>query len=153
METFGQWLRNKRIEKGLNQETLGIRAGGISRAAISLYEKDEIKQPRLSQLKHLAIALDIPFEELMSVFSRRLFNKALPSNDADGDFREVVDGVYLKINLKAANLTTDESTRIITALELLYKGMQVVKKEEVRKVAKGNTSGKKPNPLKLKKRK
>lgn len=56
--TVGEKIRARRQELGMTMEDLG-RAIGVQRSAINKYEKDLIKDPKLSTLAALAKALDV----------------------------------------------------------------------------------------------
>lgn len=62
-KTFGQTLRNLRIEKGLSQEKLAFEAG-ITRNYVSLLELSQ-RSPTLDTLESLAGALDISVSTLI----------------------------------------------------------------------------------------
>lgn len=62
-ETFGEWLAEKRLAAGLNQTELARRSR-VTKATISLYEQDKIKQPRWKQLDKIALVLGIPKSEI-----------------------------------------------------------------------------------------
>ena len=51
-ETFGQWLKEKRVEAGFSQTELARRAR-TTKATISLLESDKIEQPRFDKLDGL----------------------------------------------------------------------------------------------------
>jgi len=63
MNTFGERLKYKRIEKGLNQEYLATKAG-ITQSAISQYEKGE-KFPTPLVIEKLCLAMEISEQELL----------------------------------------------------------------------------------------
>jgi DNA-binding XRE family transcriptional regulator len=62
-ETFGQWLIRQRRTLGLNQSEFAKRAG-LTKATLSLYEKDSVAQPRFRQLDKIARALGKPPDEV-----------------------------------------------------------------------------------------
>lgn len=66
MNTFGEFLRKKRIEKGLNQSEFGHRLG-IIMTDISKIENGKKKFP-FSSLKLLSTFLDIDFLELKHLY-------------------------------------------------------------------------------------
>lgn len=78
-ETFGQWLKQKRKEKGMNQPELAEKAR-TTKATVSLLEKDKIVQPRLENIDNIGKALGIPFEEMRRVFAEKfiLVGPAIP---------------------------------------------------------------------------
>lgn len=58
--TFGQVIRQRRMELGLTQESLAARVGdNVRQADISRLERDYITMPRRSRLEALAQALDV----------------------------------------------------------------------------------------------
>ena len=57
METIGQRIRAMRERRGLSQEKLG-RAIGVTKAVISSWEMDRVKNMQLRNLFALAYALD-----------------------------------------------------------------------------------------------
>jgi transcriptional regulator with XRE-family HTH domain len=61
--SFGSNLRRRRKELGLSQEQLGARAN-IQMADISRYESAS-RDPRVSTVARLAVALDVSIAELL----------------------------------------------------------------------------------------
>jgi transcriptional regulator with XRE-family HTH domain len=61
-ETFGQWLKRRRLESGYNRTELAQRSR-TTKATISLYELDKIDQPRRSVVDRIAKALAVPIDE------------------------------------------------------------------------------------------
>lgn len=61
--SFSENLRRIRQELGLTQEELGARAR-VQMADISRYEAGR-RDPRLSTVERLALALDVPISELV----------------------------------------------------------------------------------------
>ncbi|WP_010498562.1 helix-turn-helix domain-containing protein [Paenibacillus elgii] len=61
---FGSYLKDKRVQKGLNLVQLS-ETSGISAAQISRIENGKRGVPKPENLKSLASALDVPYEELM----------------------------------------------------------------------------------------
>jgi transcriptional regulator with XRE-family HTH domain len=61
--SFAENLRRRRKELGLSQEQLGARAN-IQMADISRYESG-YRDPRISTIARLALALDMPIAELL----------------------------------------------------------------------------------------
>jgi transcriptional regulator with XRE-family HTH domain len=58
--TFGQVIRNRRIELGLTQETLADRVGeSVRQSDISRLERDYVMLPRRDRLEALARALEV----------------------------------------------------------------------------------------------
>jgi transcriptional regulator with XRE-family HTH domain len=58
--TFGQVIRQRRVEMGLTQEALADRVGdNVRQADISRLERDYISMPRRSRLEALAQALEV----------------------------------------------------------------------------------------------
>jgi transcriptional regulator with XRE-family HTH domain len=62
--SFADNLRRRRKELGLSQEQLGARAD-IQMADISRYESGS-RDPRISTVARLAIALEIPIADLLA---------------------------------------------------------------------------------------
>jgi transcriptional regulator with XRE-family HTH domain len=62
--SFAENLRLRRKELGLSQEQLGARAN-IQMADISRYESGS-RDPRISTVARLAVALDMPVAELLA---------------------------------------------------------------------------------------
>lgn len=69
-ETFGQWLRLMRKQRGFSQDTLAERAH-TSKSNISLIEADKIAQPRFDKLEKIAKALGISKEQIREEYARR----------------------------------------------------------------------------------
>ena len=61
--SFAENLRRRRKELGLSQEQLGARAN-IQMADISRYESGS-RDPRITTVARLALALDVPIAELL----------------------------------------------------------------------------------------
>ncbi len=61
--TIGERIKEKRETAGLTQEELGERLG-VTGVAIMRYEKNQ-RQPRLEQLRRIAIALNTSVSELV----------------------------------------------------------------------------------------
>ncbi|WP_025853214.1 helix-turn-helix domain-containing protein [Paenibacillus ehimensis] len=61
---FGSYLKDKRIEKGLNIVQLS-ETSGMSAAQISRIENGKRGVPKPENIKSLALALEVPYEELM----------------------------------------------------------------------------------------
>lgn len=59
---FGEKVREKRIEQGLSQEELAVKAG-VHRTYIGMIERAE-KNITLSNIEKVAKALDIPISKL-----------------------------------------------------------------------------------------
>ena len=64
--TLGEFIKNKRIEKGMSRNALGTNAG-ISHTEVYRIETGERQLPSLKVLCSIADALSIPQEELMKV--------------------------------------------------------------------------------------
>lgn len=88
-ESFGEWLKRRRKERGLNQPELA-RLAHTTKATISLLESDKISQPRLDNIDNIAKSLGIPFEEMRQVFAEKFVitnqNAALPEPLKISDF-------------------------------------------------------------------
>jgi transcriptional regulator with XRE-family HTH domain len=66
MPTLGAFIRRRRIELGLTQETLAeMIGGGVRQAEISRLEHDRVTLPRRQRLEQIAAALDVPLGELL----------------------------------------------------------------------------------------
>lgn len=61
---FGEKVREKRIEQGLSQEELAVKAG-VHRTYIGMIERAE-KNITLSNIEKVAKALDIPITDLIN---------------------------------------------------------------------------------------
>jgi len=59
---FGERVRAKRLEKGLSQEELAVKAG-VHRTYIGMIERAE-KNITLSNIEKVAIALELDIEDL-----------------------------------------------------------------------------------------
>jgi transcriptional regulator with XRE-family HTH domain len=66
MVTFGGTLADLRKQRRMTQADLAERAG-VSRNTISLIERNKVS-PMLVSLASLSKALDIPIEELVSIY-------------------------------------------------------------------------------------
>lgn len=67
--TFGEKLRQLRLQKGISQEMLAVKTG-IARACLSNYERD-VNKPPYEKLELIANVLDIPISDLQA-YSRDL---------------------------------------------------------------------------------
>ncbi|HYI25848.1 MAG TPA: helix-turn-helix domain-containing protein [Thermomicrobiales bacterium] len=66
MPTLGAFIRRRRIELGLTQESLAeMVGGGVRQAEISRLEHDRVTLPRRQRLEQIAAALDVPLGELL----------------------------------------------------------------------------------------
>ena len=66
MPTLGAFIRRRRLELGLTQETLAeMIGGGVRQAEISRLEHDRVMLPRRHRLEQIATALDVPIGELL----------------------------------------------------------------------------------------
>lgn len=64
MSTIAEKVRNKRIELGLTQEQLAIKAG-IPYTTLSKIENELVKNPTVNTLKKIADALGLTLDELV----------------------------------------------------------------------------------------
>lgn len=91
--SFGKWLAEKRLEKGLNQTELAKRSR-ITKATISLYESDKIAQPRFYQLEKIAKALGLSIDEMHHAYaSYRLSAPDLNGERAPRDLAEFLEAL------------------------------------------------------------
>lgn len=67
--TWGARFKSRRLELGLTQETVAIRAG-VTQQAISHFESDPRLSPRLTALERYAAALETTVEELFPMEAR-----------------------------------------------------------------------------------
>lgn len=67
MPTLGEQIRELRKKRGMTQEQLANKLG-TTKAAISRYEKDQ-RQPKISQIKKIATALDASSDETLLLFT------------------------------------------------------------------------------------
>lgn len=65
LEKFGERVREERLKQGLSQEALAEKAG-VHRTYIGMIERAE-KNITLINIQRIAIALDIPLGELMTL--------------------------------------------------------------------------------------
>jgi transcriptional regulator with XRE-family HTH domain len=66
MPTLGAFIRRRRLELGLTQETLAeMIGGGVRQAEISRLEHDRVTLPRRQRLEQIATALEVPIGELL----------------------------------------------------------------------------------------
>jgi transcriptional regulator with XRE-family HTH domain len=66
MPTLGAFIRRRRLELGLTQETLAeMIGGGVRQAEISRLEHDRVTLPRRQRLEQIAAALEVPLGELL----------------------------------------------------------------------------------------
>ncbi len=65
LEKFGERVREERLKQGLSQEALAEKAG-VHRTYIGMIERAE-KNITLINIERIAIALDIPLGELMTL--------------------------------------------------------------------------------------
>lgn len=120
-ETFGQWLKHRREDKGLSQAELARRAQ-MARATVSLYEKNAINQPRLHQLEKIAHVLGIEDEEMRSAFASLTMN--VGSGGAEMDSFEVMKGVVVSFDRKKSTLSASQRDEVVEVLKLLVKGIK-----------------------------
>lgn len=120
-ESFGQWLKHKREDRGFSQSKLASEAK-MSRATISLYEKDAIKQPRLRQLEKIAEKLGIDGDEMRSAFASLSMN--VGSGGSEMDSFEVMKGVVVSFDRKKSTLTVSQREEVIEVLKLLVRGIK-----------------------------
>lgn len=66
MKHFGEHLKHIRESRGMTVNQLAMYSG-ISSASISRYESGERNAPKPENIKKLAEALKIPYEELMEI--------------------------------------------------------------------------------------
>lgn len=71
-DAFAQTLKKLRVQKGLSQEELGLRAD-LHRTYISQLERG-LKSPSLRTLHKISVVLDIPLSELMHETEHELAN-------------------------------------------------------------------------------
>lgn len=95
-ERFSQFLRRRRRELGLSQFDLGDKSG-VSYNYIAKLETDR-REPGLNVLKQLALALEIPLDELVSKVAKspRSKSKVEPTQEFH-EFPEKVQDVLLEI--------------------------------------------------------
>lgn len=62
--TLGEYISNKRKEKGWSQRELAA-ASNVSNAEISRLESGKRKEPSPAVLKEIAVALSVPYEEIL----------------------------------------------------------------------------------------
>jgi len=65
MNTIAEKIRNKRIELGLTQEQLAIKAG-IPYTTLSKIENELVKNPTVNTLKKIADALGFKIDDLLN---------------------------------------------------------------------------------------
>ncbi len=69
-ENFGTVLRQLRVEKGLSQEALALESG-LDRTFVSMLERG-LRQPTLSSLFALAVALWIPASRIVRLTEKEI---------------------------------------------------------------------------------
>lgn len=65
LQTIGQKIKKKRLEKGLTQEAL-CRKADISYTTFVKIETDVVKNPSIETVRKVAEALEITIDELIS---------------------------------------------------------------------------------------
>lgn len=120
-ETFGTWLKHRRLEQNLSQAGLAER-GDMKRATVSLYEKDGIAHPKMAQLDKLAKGLGVSKDDVRAAFAARtiLGDQKL----VDEESVEIGKGVRVVFNLKDAKLTTEDTLKFISAMKLVLDGLR-----------------------------
>jgi len=73
-DAFGAVLRDLRNKKNISQETLALESE-LDRTFISLMERGQ-RQPSLTTILQLAVALDVKPEELVSLVTQKLAKEA-----------------------------------------------------------------------------
>ena len=63
--TIGSKIRQIRLERGIKQKDLAASAG-IPTITLQQYERGVTKQPKIDQVKKIAIALDVPVSVLLN---------------------------------------------------------------------------------------
>jgi transcriptional regulator with XRE-family HTH domain len=111
-ETFGQWLIRQRKLLGLNQTELAQRAG-LTKATVSLYEKDAVDQPRFRQLDKLARALNKPPEDV----------RRAASVGVEDDRYKLPEGVSVSFD-SSSHLTDEQKDRIVNVIKTLVAGVR-----------------------------
>lgn len=115
-ESFGKWLIRQRKLLGLNQTEFAKRAQ-ITKATLSLYEKDAVDQPRLRQLEKIARALGKSPDEV-----RRA---AAPVAD---DTHDILEGVVIMFQ-DEAKLSPEEKEKILEIVRTVARGVKSERKE------------------------
>ena len=69
MNDFGQFIRLRRIEKGMSQRALAKRAG-LSSGGVSMIERGERERLEADTVRRLADALDEGYDELFRHLKR-----------------------------------------------------------------------------------
>lgn len=110
-ESFGQWLIRQRKLLGLNQTDFAKRAQ-ITKAALSLYEKDAVDQPRFKQLDKIARALGKSPEEV-----RRAASPPLEET------HDVLEGVVIMFQ-DEAKLSPEEKEKILEIVRTVARGVK-----------------------------
>lgn len=72
METFGEKLRAKRLEKGLTQEQLGALVD-LQKSGVAKYENGRIRNVSTEMAARFADALGVGVHELLESFERNLY--------------------------------------------------------------------------------
>lgn len=71
---FGEAVRSRRAELGLSQESLG-QIAGLDRTYVSGVERG-VRNPTLSSMSRLAVALQVPISRLLSATEDQLVDPA-----------------------------------------------------------------------------
>lgn len=124
-ESFGQWLERKRRAAGLNQTELAQRSR-VTKATISLYERDGIDQPRRGQIDKIAKALGVSVDEARS-------KAGYASEKLEGTTLDIADD--LRVSLLHGKDYTDEDKAefeigLGAAYEVLKARIEARKKRE-----------------------
>jgi transcriptional regulator with XRE-family HTH domain len=110
-ETFGQWLIRQRRTLGLNQSEFAKRAG-LTKATLSLYEKDSVAQPRFRQLDKIARALGKPPDEV-----RRAASPAATDESYD-----ILEGAIIMFQ-NESDLTPEQKAKLIDMARTIAQGI------------------------------
>lgn len=110
---IGQLIRLKRKQKGMTQEQLG-KAIGVSKMAISKYERNIVDNMGREKVIALSNLLDIPIVHFVDTFDieETTFEKISP--------QEFYDEVRLILN-KTYNLTEQQKQHLLNTLEFICK--------------------------------
>ncbi len=117
MNTFGEWLAEKRVAAGLNQSDLA-KLSRVTKTTISNYEAGKITQPRFYQLDKIAKALGMPSEEMREAYARRM--------SGTDESHDILDNVRISFMGKKS-LSDEEKDEILKAVRRIVAGIKAEK--------------------------
>lgn len=121
-ETFGDWLKFLREQCKYSQQELADRSG-VSKATISLLEKNKIASPRFDGLERIAKALGISNEVM-----RRNFAEKFVLNGFDSESQEVLDSIHIVFQDRR-KVSKKQQEEILNAARHIARGVLAQKEE------------------------